>query len=269
MITIRILLLGDTHGNPYAIQYAFQTAINFHVDRIFQLGDYGLWEHMNGGEEFLQVTSELAVRNGIPFYWLDGNHECFPWLRMTEVERQARIAKGQSVPPVSYSANVTTDGMWEIRDGLYYSPRGNTFTWDGVKFLTFGGAFSVDRNQRRVGFSFWFEEEIQDSEVTAAIAGADFVDILLCHDVPDGVPMDNVMRNGSFRPIREAEAGRKKLRRIVDSFQPRNIYHGHYHVRYNDIVNFGYGPVRVCGLSCDGSGADSWEIIDTKDWNSG
>jgi hypothetical protein len=248
---MKILLLGDTHGNPYAIEYAFGVALNYGCDKIFQLGDYGFWEHMHGGPEFLQVTSELATLNNIPFYWLDGNHENHVMLRQT------------------YYANPAIDGMWQIRPNLYYSPRGNRFSWDGVDFMTMGGAFSIDRGQRKIGKSFWFEEEITDEDIDRGIGDWPTpVNILLSHDLPDGVDLGRIIsrRGVNYRVIREAQAGRDKLRRLVDTVRPTHVFHGHYHVRYNETVDFGYGPVRVAGLDCDGSESDSWTIIETQDF---
>lgn len=60
--------------------------------------------------------------------------------------------------------------------------------WAGVRFLGLGGAFSVDRNARKVGRSFWFEETITDEEVELACEnGKDGVDVMLAHDVFTGV----------------------------------------------------------------------------------
>lgn len=261
-------MLGDTHGNPQAIQYAFDIALNMGCDKIFQLGDWGYWEHMYGGPEFLQITSEFATLNDIPFYWLDGNHECYSWLQMTAEQIRQRLYEGKSAPASCYQNNVVDDGMWEIRPNLYYSPRGNRFSWDGVDFMTMGGAFSIDRNQRRVGTSFWFEEELLADDINKAIVDTTPINILLSHDLPDGVDLVRVINThgGNYRVIREAEAGRKQLRRLVDVVRPSHVYHGHYHVRYTEDVNFGYGKTRVTGLNCDGSGSDSWTIIETQDF---
>jgi len=247
----KVLLGGDTHGNPWAIQYLFEVAFQYECDKIFQLGDFGFWEHEYGGPEFLDVTSEFATLNNIPFYWLDGNHENHTMLHK------------------NYSDKVVDDGMWEIRKNLYYSPRGNRFTWDGVDFMSFGGAFSIDRSMRRVGTSFWFEEEIEAAQITAAIKDKSTVDVLLCHDLPAGVDMAMLMANkgGQYRVIREAEKGRQQLRRLVKTIQPTQIYHGHYHINYVQYVDYGYNQVKVTGLNCDGSGQESWTILNTEDFH--
>lgn len=245
----RILLLGDTHGDINQIEYAYYMAEDFDCDVVVQLGDFGYFEHKYGGPEFLQLVSELATDEGRPFYWLDGNHENHVLLRKT------------------YADKPGPNGTWEIRPNLYYSPRGNRFTWDKVKFMTFGGAFSIDRSYRRVGESFWFEEEITTDEVLAATVDKTPIDVLLCHDIPYGVDMAALMslRGRNYWPIREAEAGRKKLGFLVHELKPKFIYHGHYHIRYTTQIDFGYGTVKITGLSQENTMNDSWLVLDTDD----
>lgn len=246
---MKILLLGDTHGSPYQIQYAYAIAQEYECDVIFNLGDFGYWEHMKGGPEFLEVVSSFAVENMIPFCWLDGNHENHPLLRRT------------------YQDMKTPDGFWEIRKYLFYAPRGHRFEWDGVKFMTYGGAFSIDRGYRKIGVSWWWEEEIDPTHVDETIADTRPIDILLSHDVPNGVDIQGVMsiKGKNFRPIKEAVSGRLQLERLVKALQPKEIFHGHYHVRYTQIVDFGYGNVRVTGLDCEQTYQDSWIVLDTED----
>ncbi len=214
-----------------------------------QLGDFGYWEHKNGGPQFLDVVSEFATSENIPFFWLDGNHENHPLLHS------------------QYKDCETEDGFWEIRKNLYYSPRGHRFEWDGIKFMTYGGAFSIDRAYRKIGESWWWEEEIDPAHVDATLSDTTTIDILLCHDVPKGVDIKSVMSiiGKNFKPIRAADAGKEQLQRIVEALRPKEIFHGHYHVHYTQLVDFGYGPVRVRGLDCENSYQDSWIVLDTKD----
>lgn len=245
---MKILLLGDSHGSPYQIEYAYRVALEYECDAVFSLGDYGFWEHAKGGPEFLDITSEFATYNEIPFFWLDGNHEAFHMLR-------------------NYSAYETEDGFWEIRKNLYYSPRGHRFEWDDIKFMTYGGAFSIDRSCRKIGVSWWWEEEIDPLHVDETISDTTAIDILLSHDVPSSVDIQSVMtiRSKSFYPIVPAQEGRRQLDRIVQALKPQEIFHGHYHIAYTELIDFAYGKVRVRGLDCEGSETDSWFILDTKD----
>lgn len=222
-----------------------------------------------GGPEYLQITSEFATLNNIPFYWLDGNHENHSWLRMTGQEWMKLQYDGQHAPAAPYSESLNDEGFWQIRPNLFYSPRGHRFEWDGVKFMTFGGAFSIDRAWRTIGDSWWWQEEIELEEVTAALEDPASVDVLLSHDLPNGVDIRAMMakRGVDYRNIPESERGRLRLRSVLEGVKPIQVYHGHYHINYVQWPDWGYGPVRVEGLDCDGTGKQSWTILDTEDFN--
>jgi len=39
---------------------------------------------------------------------------------------------------------------------------------------------------------------------------------------------------------------------VVNAVRPGQIWHGHYHRRYDARADLGYGSVQVHGLHCDG-----------------
>lgn len=247
---MRILLGGDFHGNTLHVAYLYKMATDFNVDRVFSLGDYGYWEHTDSGKDYLDFCGKIAMNTGIPLYFLDGNHDNHTKLRK------------------DYSMCVIDDGMWMIREGLSYSPRGNRFTWDGVRFMTFGGAYSIDKAYRRPGTSWWPEETITPEEV--ASAGTGKVDILLSHDLPAGIDMRAIMQHRGFdyRNIPDSEQNRRRLREVCDVVRPDYLFHGHYHLNYTQDLPIAFGNhlLRVRGLACDDMGPGSWTIIDTEDY---
>ncbi len=242
----RVLLLGDTHGNSTAIHYAIKTAVSLDCEAILQLGDFGYWEHTQGGVQFLDNVNHMCELSSMPLIWLDGNHESQLMLRKVYFNEAHR----------------TDQGFYTIRPFIFHSPRGNIFTIGDVKFCTFGGAWSIDRGRRTIGKSWWWEEEIDWAEVNAM--KREHVDVLLTHDVPTFVDMSAValVNGGQFHIIPEAEKNRKKLDRVVEKCTPRYIYHGHYHVDYKQHVTFPHGEVYVEGLNCDGSGPRSWTVLE-------
>lgn len=244
----RVLLAGDVHGNAHHMVYLIKTALTLDCESILQLGDMGYWEHSEAGVLFLDQVNTLCEDAHLPLIWLDGNHENHVMLRKTYFN----------------DSHLTDEGFYQIRPNIFHSPRGNIFNIGNVKFCTFGGAWSIDRAFRTIGKSWWWEEEIDWSEVDAM--KREHVDVLLTHDVPTFVDMNaaTVRYCYNFHTIPEAEKNRKKLDKVAAKCTPDYIYHGHYHVDYEQLVDFPHGVVRVEGLSCDGSGPRSWTVLELK-----
>jgi hypothetical protein len=197
---------------------------------IVQLGDFGYWEHEDGGGDYLDVISHQARSKNVEVYWIDGNHENHALLRQ----------------------QYTIDGFTEIRPSLYYVPRGTTWDWDGVTFMGFGGAYSIDKNSRTEGVSWWPEEVANQQEIDYAIA-AGKVDILFSHDCPNEYDIAfqmHIQRKG-FRTIQEAADSRKIISQVVNVVKPRLIYHGHYHIRYSDVFEIDDQEIKITGLAHD------------------
>ena len=249
------MIAGDWHGNIGHAKWTLSRARHFGCDVIFQLGDFGYWEHYDDGIWYLDKMNRMAAKVGIPIYWIDGNHENHPLLWKT------------------YSDRVNSEGFWNVRDYILYCPRGHMWEWDGVKFMGMGGAFSVDRNLRKVGNSFWFEETITDEDVERAIANADgeFVDVMFTHDVPLGVDLPFQMAKQGRRLTNSSESTHNRilLSDVIEVVQPKYLFHGHMHLYYKDKIKMPYGyrydGLHVHGLHCDGSGMDSVWVLDTRD----
>lgn len=216
----KILLLGDTHANRMTMHLALTHANYIRADAIIQVGDFGYWPRMSGGNHFLKETSKKAKHLDIPVYWVDGNHEDFEELHKNF---------GQ------YS-----DKPVKIRDHVYWMPRGCVVEWEGVRIMGFGGGASIDRATRTLGHSWFLEEMITDEDVERTQP----VDIIISHDAP-------------FLPIRHAvaiedsEFCRQQMRRVVNKCQPELLVHGHYHVYHDTPVMREGGYTQVVGLGAD------------------
>jgi predicted phosphodiesterase len=226
----RIAFMGDWHANAWYAQRAIKQAIDRHADVIVHLGDYG-YDFPPG---YLEAQQRHLGPAGVPLLFVDGNHEDHP-----------KLAKWPIRP----------SGLRQLRDNIWHIPRGFRWEWSGVRFLGCGGAYSVDRKLRVPGVSWWKEETITDEDVDRC--AAEPTDVLLAHDCPAGVVIPGIDdRDPSTAPFPWVEllrAGehRQQLRRIVDATQPRWIWHGHYHRKYQQQAELGYGPVTVTGLDCD------------------
>lgn len=252
---MRIMIAGDWHGFTEQGVFALRVAKKFDCDVVFQLGDFGYWEHFHDGIVYLEKLNRVSKQHGIPIYWIDGNHENHPLLWKTYADREVE------------------NGFWQIRENIFYCPRGNVWEWDGVRFMGMGGAFSVDRNFRKVGKSFWFEETITPEDVDVAIANLDgeFVDVMFTHDTPLQVdlPFQMALQGRSLSPSRESTHNRILLDDVVSVAQPKYLFHGHMHLNYKTKVKMQYGyrydGLHVHGLQEGGAQMESVWVLDTRD----
>lgn len=247
------VIAGDTHSNMKHLNWLVsQVAPAAGSTKILQLGDFGYWGERGDGH--MKYLNKIAEENGVEVYFIDGNHEHHPELRR--------------------HTKTDDEGFVIIRDHIRYIPRGHTWEWHGVKFMGLGGAYSVDKNLRKVGYSWFPEETITDEEVEYACSKGQ-VDVMLTHDVP--MQVDMIPLFGGIEGLREsnrrwgAEASilsdknRAQIGKVVDTCKPVQVFHGHMHTRHTQHVFTKDGhQVRVDGLGCDGMLADSWMPFTTS-----
>ena len=118
---MRAMILGDTHANIYATVDAILACESLDVHNIFQLGDFGYWEHAYLGKRFLnEVNNELKTRD-IKLYFIDGNHENHSMLR--------------GYPDLG--------GYSEIRSEIVYLHRGSIHKFGDKTVACLGGAHNA------------------------------------------------------------------------------------------------------------------------------
>lgn len=220
------------------------------IDRVFVVGDFGYWPRRDDGQWFLEELQKTAKAYGIVLYWLDGNHEDHHALRDLKDRRE------------------DSEGFWRITENIRYAPRGHRWTWDKIRFLALGGAFSIDRNWRRVGESFFFEEVLDESDVAKAIEGGK-VDFMLTHDFPAGYeayPLE-LLKDRGYGIVPESYKNQMLIREVVDAVQPELLIHGHMHMYYGQRLDNDNDKTYVVGLSCDGAAKQSYHIIDLSHYN--
>lgn len=248
---MRALLVGDAHGNnKFMSAVILKHAIRNDVDVIFQLGDFGYWEHFHDGVDYLDRTEKKLAQIGKRMYFLDGNHENHPLL-------------WEKYPP-------NDDGFCQVRPHLFYAPRGHRWEWGGITFLALGGAYSIDEGWRKAtegdrnapGTLWWPTETITAEEAYRAKEGGT-VDVMFTHDSPWGISMPGI--KGEFWQSNE---NRRILRDVVDHVRPKMLFHGHYH-RYLQadlprMLDDGHGTwesTRITGLSFEGM-SGSVKVVD-------
>jgi Calcineurin-like phosphoesterase len=226
----RVAFAGDWHANSRWAVAAVEYAAERGADVIIHVGDFGY----DFRAQFLRSLERSLAGADMVLMFVDGNHENFPTLLRYPIR---------------------DSGLRQLGNRIWHLPRGFRWSWGSTTLLALGGAHSVDRPWREPGLSWWREETITDDDIARAIAGGP-VDVLVTHDCPAGVDIPGLAESSRPWPADELAASdvhRDRLRTVVDAVRPRAIWHGHFHRKYDTVSDFGYGPVDVHGLDCDGT----------------
>lgn len=236
----KVLVAGDWHGSKDWALSVIEAAHGWLPGEekiILQLGDFGYGGGFYGSNYLMQL-SDRASDLGVKLFFIDGNHEDHPLLA-SEEDEDGKVA----------------ESIWHLR-------RGTRWEWHGHRWLALGGAVSLDRSTRRLGSTWFREEEI--SLVTAGmVTMGGTADVMITHDCPSGVV--HSFGTGYFDPkdIARCEWHRELLQGIVDEVRPSHLLHGHLHRGYVRDVRMRHGEVRVTGLDMDGE-ESSMGLLDTR-----
>lgn len=170
---MKILIAGDVHGSTSHMVYLLEQARRKDAEKLFQVGDFGYWEHARPGVEYLNRVQAHALSHGVDVYFLDGNHDNRALLLEKYQERD-------------------DEGFIIVRPNIKYADRGHTWDWDGTRFIALGGAYSIDKSYRlkleyaeqKLG-AYWFPgEEMTALEWSYVLKDRSNVDVVLAHDKP-------------------------------------------------------------------------------------
>ena len=268
---MRILVVGDTHGNFKDIEFKLYKAGEQKINHVIVCGDFGLWTHFADGHEFLDDVNEAARINNLSVFAIGGNHE--NWDHWNWFVDNSPTHKGFAM----------------VRRRVLLAPKTHKWTWAGKQFVGAGGAVSVDKDyrlgQERAKGKYgpktlwWPNEELTDADVEhikrwkrwgAMAGGFDSVDYLFTHDCSNFTHFQ-----GRLKPDADSERHRRRIDEVIKVTAPRYQFHGHMHDRY-DWVNaqsHGYsafseekwtGPeTRTIGLQAF-QDFNSWGVLDTE-----
>jgi hypothetical protein len=249
---VRVFIVGDPHCDTAVASKVITSAADMGADVILQLGDFGFWPRTQPGRKFLRKAEARLEQVGLDLWWVDGNHDDHKAL---------------------HTRQVGADGRRRVSDHMYHLPRGHRWTWGDHEWVASGGAVSVDRYGRTEGVSWFRDEVLTDGEVNQIIAGG-AAGVVVAHDAPWGVgalerrlsldlpPSERV----SWWPddlMGESDEHMRRVRRVVDGVGASRVFHGHHHVRYDDVLAATHWAVQVSGLG-DNSGPidQAWMLVD-------
>lgn len=251
----RILVAGDTHGNLDWIRTLTKLAARHNCAGILQLGDFGFWSTKGPGnrpvlnEGWIDAVTALLTRQNVWMRVIDGNHDAHPLV--------------SDVYPAG------PDRVTPIRPRtLDWATRGARWSWSGVRFGALGGAVSTDQAERRPGWSWWATEPVTPDDVEAL--GTEPLDVLVCHDAPEGVNQPEVDIVTLPTQYLQVESASRTNRLLIEqarrATRPALVLHGHHHHRYRASINGDGVRSMVEGLGCDTDGnGDAWGVLDLPD----
>ncbi len=246
---MRILLVGDTHGDIVNARRVTAHAARQDVDVVLQVGDFGYWPRADWGKWFLSELEDACAATDVHWQFIDGNHEDHVVLHSLPMDESTGLA------PVS--------------EHLSFIPRCHRWVWDEVSFQSVSGAVSVDR-MYRVEDETWFADEVLSPEQVDTIRGLGPVDVVVAHDVPVGVAfMDRRLevdvepglrqaaRLFPYKDLLVSDAHRRTLRGLFDTLQPKAWVHGHHHVAYEEE----WMGCRIIGLGDNGTPIERQTLV--------
>ncbi|MDQ4502407.1 metallophosphoesterase [Sinomonas sp. ASV322] len=215
---MKILITGDWHRDAHWAVETIKAAHQQGIQHLIHLGDLGaFWptdypelpsreNPLGRAYGFTRSVADAVRAAKLRFLFIDGNNDNHEFL--------ARLPRRRGG---------SADMM-----GLTYVPRGTRFRLGGRRFGALGGAYSVDRAQRRHHVDWWPEEDVTPDDVRRL--GSKPLDVLLAHEVPSGVGLPFPYR---LHPDAAAVAHRSRefVQAALDATQPQQMFSGHWHQR--------------------------------------
>lgn len=254
-----VAIAGDWHGN---LRWALDRIGAAHAagaSTIVHLGDFGYWVLDPATRKYLFRVEKRLAELDTQLLFVDGNHEDHVRLNALPID--------------------SSTGLRRISEHVAHLPRGHRWTWrdEGGRpwtWLALGGAVSVDRSHRKIGKSWWPGETLTEADVASAVSGG-VVDVVVSHDVPAGVSVPNIDRKLGWPAdvMVDADDHRRLLLAACEALRPRQLWHGHYHCRYDEHLRLGPleerpdwdGVCQVHGLDCDDSSSDANLVLAKAD----
>lgn len=122
---------------------------------------------------------------------------------------------------------------YRVASRIWIAPRGFRFELHGTRFLSFGGAESLDRGPTHRS---WSQHEVADQADVDRAAADGETDVLLLHEAPNNdIPQitDITQRGDGWPPDRlhASAQSRALVTNLQKRVRPQCTFHGHMHVR--------------------------------------
>lgn len=209
---------GDIHGN--ICNLLFLTEELTKKDVLIILGDVGFNYYRNKKDEaFKKEANEI----GITLFCIRGNHELYPCYINSYQTKQW---------------NGGTVYYEEEYPNLLFPKDGEIFTFNKKRCVVIGGAYSIDKEYRKMNGWQWFEEEQLTMEemdyVEENLARNNWkVDYVLSHTCPIST-CPTFLFHPAVDQTTVDKTMEKWLQTIADRLDFKKWYFGHYHGNWNN-----------------------------------
>jgi len=208
-----VLLTGDVHGHIDISKFSHDRFPIGHSymdknDYVIILGDFGLlWDNSKEQKYWLKWLSSKPWTT----LFLDGNHENFNMIN--------------ELPIISKFGGM----VGKVNDSIFHLRRGEIYLINNKKFFVFGGANSIDKENRIVGISWWPEEIPDFVEMKHGLDNLEkhgfCVDYILTHTCPQ-----SIFNKMSFKKIKDdIDSTRKFLEEVDKKTTFDKWFFGHFH----------------------------------------
>ena len=213
----RLFITGDTHGELSMKKLSnknWSTGRDLTKDDVVIIaGDFGLLFDpvQSPAEEYWLKWLESKQWTTC---FVDGNHENFDLLEHLPVVDKFNGKVGK------------------VSDSVYHLRRGEVYTIADKKILTFGGAESIDKANRKEFITWWRQEipSYQEFDKAAeSIQKNPEVDLIISHTCPTDIANQLLAILGNnYKNINDPTS--KMLDTIISSVKFQDHYFGHWHI---------------------------------------
>jgi hypothetical protein len=199
----KIIICGDTHGYWTSLNELIE---NHKPDEVWVCGDFGYWPRFEGKNLGGVPNWKMDIKtNNTIVRFCPGNHEDWEALRQHEKD------------------NPGLDSI-EVLPNVFYQKRGSYLELpDKRRVLFMGGAESIDKNYRIMGYDWFPDETISYSDVCQVFNQNCKTHIVISHTCPIEFLPPTLKIVGN-------QTSMKMLSAIHEELRPDMWFFGHFHV---------------------------------------
>lgn len=219
-----LVFIGDTHGEWGKLNTILNELYQKNKTdlNVIITGDFGFWPFIN---EF--NLSKIKIRSNIKIFFCPGNHE--NWFELEKIEKENPNKK-----------------IIEIHKNIFYCTFGAILEIENKKIMFCGGAESIDKNHRTIGYDWFPNEIISYGDMLKLDQEIKTVDIIVSHTCPDFI-----FKQMKFKTFfnKNSDPSCKYLTQIFQMYTPKLWFFGHFHFYQKILTN---QTTFICLSSTDG-----------------